>query len=64
MDVLAIHTPWNWFITEAKSNGDKIFEKNGATVIIEKLSYLFVIGSQVDYEQTLLASGFQLKNPT
>ena len=50
-------------ITEAKSNGDKIFEKNGATVIIEKLSYLFVIGSQVDYEQTLLASGFQLKNP-
>ena len=50
-------------ISEAKEKGDKIFQKNGATVIVDKLSYLFVIGSQVDYEQTLLASGFQLKNP-
>ena len=29
----------------------------------EKLSYLFVIGSKVDYHESLLASGFQLVNP-
>jgi len=50
-------------IDECKANGDKLFTKNGATVIVEKLSYMFVIGSQLDYQETLLASGFQLVNP-
>lgn len=50
-------------VGEAKANGDKIFTHNGAHVIIEKLSYMFVIGSMVDYQETLLASGFQLVNP-
>jgi iron-sulfur cluster assembly protein len=50
-------------IAESKENGDKIFTKNGATVIIEKLSYMFVLGSQLDYQESLLASGFQLVNP-
>ena len=51
-------------IESAKSNGDKIFmHENGAIVIIDKLSYLFVIGSKVDYHESLLASGFQLVNP-
>tara|TARA_A100001015_G_scaffold248808_1_gene286428 strand:- start:4411 stop:4827 length:417 start_codon:yes stop_codon:yes gene_type:complete len=50
-------------VDDAIEKGDKIFEKNGAKVIIDKLSYMFVIGSQLDYEQTLLASGFQLVNP-
>ena len=50
-------------VSEAKANGDKIFTHNGAHVIIEKLSYMFVIGSMVDYQETLLASGFQLVNP-
>ena len=47
----------------AINNKDKIFEKDGAIVIVDKLSYLFVIGSRVDYHQSLLASGFQLINP-
>ena len=50
-------------VSEAKANGDKIFTHNGAHVIVEKLSYMFVIGSMVDYQETLLASGFQLVNP-
>ena len=50
-------------IDEAKANGDKLFEKNGATVIIEKLSYLFVIGSRLDYAESMFMSGFQLNNP-
>ena len=50
-------------IEDAKQNNDKIFTHEGATVIVEKLSYMFVIGSMVDYQETLLASGFQLVNP-
>tara|TARA_B100000579_G_C22341549_1_gene625191 strand:- start:112 stop:528 length:417 start_codon:yes stop_codon:yes gene_type:complete len=50
-------------VADAKENGDKIFVAHGATVIVEKLSYLFVVGSRVDYHESLLASGFQLVNP-
>lgn len=50
-------------IKEAQENGDKLFQKDGATVIVARLSYMFVIGSILDYKETLLASGFELKNP-
>ncbi len=50
-------------LKDAKENGDKVFIHNNAIVIIDKLSYLFVIGSQLDYHESLLASGFQLGNP-
>jgi len=50
-------------IQEAQNNSDKIFVHDGASLIIDKLSYLFVIGSELDYKETLLASGFELTNP-
>lgn len=50
-------------VDKAKENGDKVFEKNGAKIIVEKLSYMFVLGSVLDYQESLLASGFQLTNP-
>lgn len=50
-------------IKDAQENGDKFYTLNGATMIIDKLSYMFVIGSTLDYVETLLMSGFQLVNP-
>jgi iron-sulfur cluster assembly protein len=50
-------------IKEAEENGDRIFQKDGASIIVAKLSYMFVIGSILDYKETLLASGFELRNP-
>ena len=50
-------------INERKEAGDKIFSKNGGTIMVDKLSYIFVIGSELDYVETLLMSGFQLVNP-
>ena len=50
-------------LADAEKNGDKVFYKDGALVIVEKLSYMFVLGSMVDYQQSMLASGFQLVNP-
>lgn len=50
-------------ISPCSDAGDKIFVKNGSTIIVEKLSYLFVIGSILDFKETLLASGFELSNP-
>ncbi len=50
-------------LEDARNSGDKIFEFDNVSVIIEKLSYMFVIGSQLDYVETLLMSGFQINNP-
>lgn len=50
-------------LSPSKESGDKIFNHNGANVMVEKLSYLFVTGSILDYKESLLASGFELVNP-
>jgi len=50
-------------IDDAQSKGDKLFDYDGVNVIVEKLSYMFVIGSELDYVETLLMSGFQINNP-
>ena len=50
-------------LKDAENAGDKIFTHNNISVIVEKLSYMFVIGSQLDYVETLLMSGFQINNP-
>lgn len=50
-------------LEEAKEKGDKLFQFDDVTLIVEKLSYMFVIGSQLDYVETLLMSGFQINNP-
>lgn len=47
---------------EAKE-GDKIFEKDGQKVFVDSKSYLYVKGSELDYVETLAASGFKLNNP-
>jgi iron-sulfur cluster assembly accessory protein len=50
-------------IKDAKKNKDKLFVYDGITIIVEKLSYMFIIGSELDYVETLLMSGFQINNP-
>jgi len=43
--------------------GDKIIEHNGAKLLIDRKSYLYVNGTTVDYEDGLTNVGFQLDNP-
>ena len=50
-------------IKDAKLNNDRLISHKGATLIIDKISYIFVIGSTLDYVESLLMSGFQLVNP-
>ena len=50
-------------LATAKAAGDKIFTHDGANVAIEKTSYIFVIGSYLDYVEALTGSGFTLINP-
>ena len=42
---------------------DKIFEKDGVRAFIDAKSYLYLMGSELEFEETLMASGFKLQNP-
>ena len=48
---------------EAPKERDKIFEKNGIRVFVDPKSYLYLMGSELRYEESLMASGFKLENP-
>jgi iron-sulfur cluster assembly protein len=42
---------------------DKIFERDGALLIVDKKSFLYLNGSELDYAEELMSSGFRLVNP-
>jgi iron-sulfur cluster assembly accessory protein len=44
-------------------DGDKIFENSGAKVLVDRKSFLYLNGTEVHYEEGLMESGFQLRNP-
>ncbi|TNE53715.1 MAG: iron-sulfur cluster insertion protein ErpA [Bacteroidetes bacterium] len=43
--------------------GDKVFEDNGVKVVVDKKSYLYLIGTTLDYSGGLNGKGFVFNNP-
>jgi iron-sulfur cluster assembly protein len=43
--------------------GDKTFERDGVSVVTDRKSYLFLHGTELDYSEGLMESGFKLNNP-
>lgn len=44
-------------------DGDKVFESNGARVVVDGQSLLYLIGMTLDYEGGLNGKGFIFSNP-
>jgi len=42
---------------------DNVFEVDGVSVVVDKVSMQFVFGSEVDYVEGLQGAGFQVNNP-
>lgn len=42
---------------------DKIFEKDGAKVLVDMKSLLYLSGTELDYKEELVQSGFVFQNP-
>ena len=42
---------------------DEVVEQDGACVMIAPMAQMFLFGTEIDYETTLLESGFKFKNP-
>jgi len=46
-----------------KVEEDKVFEDNGIKIIIDKKSFLYLIGTTLDYSGGLNGTGFVFNNP-
>ena len=42
---------------------DELIETEGARVMIAPMAQMFLFGTEIDYETSLLESGFKFKNP-
>lgn len=49
-------------LDQAKAD-DHVFEHNGVSVVVDKVSMQFVFGSEVDYVDGLQGAGFTVNNP-
>ena len=50
------------YVDDADPN-DEVVEQEGARVMIAPMAQMFLFGTQIDYETSLLESGFKFKNP-
>ena len=46
-----------------QSEGDKVFEDNGVRIIVDKKSFLYLIGTTLEYSGGLNGTGFVFNNP-
>tara|TARA_E500000178_G_scaffold45123_1_gene40267 strand:+ start:500 stop:850 length:351 start_codon:yes stop_codon:yes gene_type:complete len=42
---------------------DEVIEQDGARVLIAPMAQMFLFGTEIDYEVSLLEAGFKFKNP-
>lgn len=48
---------------EATSQLDEVIEEKGVTILIESKAQMFVFGTELDYVEDALKSGFVFRNP-
>jgi iron-sulfur cluster assembly protein len=50
------------YVTEVAPH-DEVVEQDGARVMIAPMAQMFLFGTEIDYEVSLLESGFKFRNP-
>lgn len=50
------------YVDEADPN-DEVVQQDGARVMIAPMAQMFLFGTEIDYETSLLESGFKFRNP-
>ncbi len=48
---------------EAANEDDTQMEKNGVTLLIDPMSFQYLVGAEIDYSEGLEGSQFVIKNP-
>jgi iron-sulfur cluster insertion protein len=50
-------------LVPAREPEDLVFERDGAVVLVDKVSMLYVDGSELDFEDNLMGEAFKVNNP-
>ncbi|MDR2636839.1 MAG: iron-sulfur cluster insertion protein ErpA [Zoogloeaceae bacterium] len=48
---------------ESSNEDDTLFEKGGVTLLIDPMSYQYLVGAEIDYTEGLSGSQFVIRNP-
>ena len=48
---------------EVQNDDDAVMQKNGVTLLIDPMSYQYLIGAEIDYTEGLEGAQFVIKNP-
>lgn len=48
---------------EATNDDDTVLNKNGVTLLIDPMSFQYLVGAEIDYSEGLEGSQFVIKNP-
>lgn len=48
---------------EVVNDDDATVEKNGVTLLVDPMSYQYLVGAEIDYVESLEGSQFTIKNP-
>ena len=48
---------------DVQRDGDRVFERDSAKVIVDRKSFIYLRGTELDYADGLMDSGFKLQNP-
>ena len=48
---------------EVVNEDDAAMEKNGVTLLIDSMSYQYLVGAEIDYKEDLEGAQFVIKNP-
>ena len=48
---------------EAVNEDDTTFEKNGVTLLVDSMSFQYLVGAEIDYKEDINGSLFVIKNP-
>ena len=47
----------------AMREGDKVFEDKGIKIVCDRKSFLYLVGTELDFSDGLNGKGFQFRNP-
>jgi len=48
---------------DEQADGDQIFESNGVVLVSDQMSFMYLMGTQIDYVEGLSGAGFKFENP-
>jgi len=48
---------------ESVNDGDTAVENNGVTLLIDPMSYQYMVGAEIDYKEDLEGAQFVIRNP-